>query len=131
MNTRPPIVISTRDYQRLCALLDRQPATELAQELRDELERATLVEPAQLPANVVAMNARLRFRNERSGQDYSVELVYPQEVQGDTQRLSILTPAGAALLGLAVGDAIDWPADGRTLQLRLMDVLAPAATTAS
>jgi len=37
--------------------------------------------------------------------------------------ISILSPAGAALLGLSVGDTIDWPYHNRTLHLQLLDVL--------
>jgi len=36
--------------------------------------------------------------------------------------VSVLVPAGAALLGLKVGDHISWPSDGKTLRLRLIEV---------
>lgn len=129
MSTRPLITLSTRDFHRLNALLDRQPDCEVADCLQDELDRATLLEPDKMPAGVVTMNSCVRFRNEESGHEYTVDLVYPHEAQGEQARLSILTPAGAALLGLAVGDRIDWPAAGRTLHLRLIEVLDPAGAS--
>lgn len=129
MSTQPPITISTRDFERLNALLERDHAeAEVADDLLDELARATLLEPAQMPGNVVAMNSRARFRNEDSGQEFEVELVFPHEANGPAGRLSVLTPAGAALLGLAVGDVIAWPVNGgKPLRLRLLAVQAPAA----
>lgn len=131
MNQRPPITISTPDFHRLHALLEHHADSEVANDLLEELDRATLLEPDRLPADVVTMNSRVRFRNEASGQEYTVELVYPHEVEDGPARLSILTPAGAALLGLAVGDHIDWPrAAGETLHLRLIEVLGQAAAQA-
>ena len=49
-------------------------------------------------------------------------LVLPTEVSQGPDRLSILSPAGAALLGLSVGASIDWPSKGRTLRLTLISV---------
>lgn len=128
MLPRPAITISTTDFQRLSTVLERHPDNEVADGLLEELDRATLLEPERMPPGVVTMNSRVRFRNEDSGQEYTIELVYPHEVQGDSSRLSVLTPAGAALLGLAVGDEIDWPMAGRVVRLRLMDV--PGAASA-
>lgn len=122
MSIRPAITISTLDHERLTALIERHPHSEVADGLREELDRATLLEPERMPATVVAMNSRVRFRNEDTGHEYRIELVYPHEVQGDPARLSILTPAGAALLGLSAGDGIDWPVAGRSTRLRLIEV---------
>lgn len=123
MSTQPAITISTTDHARLSALLDRHPDNEVADGLREELDRAVLLEPARMPPGVVTMNARVRFRNEDSGQEYTLELAYPHEAGGDPGRLSILTPAGAALLGLAAGDGIEWPVAGKTARFRLLEVL--------
>lgn len=125
MPQRPPITISQPDFDRLSTLLQRHPDSEVVDELREELDRATLVAPDRMPPAVVAMNSRVRFRTEAGAREHTVALVYPHEVQDMAGRLSVLTPAGAALLGLAVGDCIEWPvADGRTLRLQVVDVLA-------
>lgn len=126
MSTRPAITISTSDHARLSALIENHPDNEVANDLREELDRATLLEPGRMPARVVTMNSRARFRNEDSGQEYTVELVYPHEAGSHPGALSILTPAGAALLGLNTGDAIEWPMAGRTVRLRLIEVPRPA-----
>ncbi|MCC2636858.1 MAG: transcription elongation factor GreAB [Moraxellaceae bacterium] len=130
MFPRPAITISTTDFQRLSTLLEHHPDNEVADGLREELDRATLLEQAHMPPDVVTMNARARFRNEGSGHEYTIELVYPHEARGDPGRLSILTPAGAALLGLSAGDEIEWPMAGRQVRLRLMEVPAGAGARA-
>lgn len=126
MSVRPAITISIPDFQRLSALLDRHASNEVAAALREELDRAVLLEPQHMPPAVVTMNSRARFRNEDTGQEYDIELVYPHEAGGDAGRLSILTPAGAALIGLAEGDRIEWPVAGRTTRFRLLQAQAPA-----
>lgn len=131
MLPRPPITISVTDFHRLHALLEQHPDTDVADGLLDELDRARLLEPAQMPASVVAMNSRVRFLNEDLGREYIIELVYPRHAGQDCGRVSILTPAGAALLGLSAGDRIEWPAaDGRPMHLQLLEVMAPAAAAA-
>jgi regulator of nucleoside diphosphate kinase len=37
-----------------------------------------------------------------------VTLVYPHEADLDAGRISVLTPVGAALIGLSVGQSIEW-----------------------
>jgi regulator of nucleoside diphosphate kinase len=49
--------------------------------------------------------------------------VYPREARDGTGCVSVLAPIGAALLGLQVGQAIDWPLPGgRTKRLRIVEV---------
>ncbi|MCY1417277.1 Regulator of nucleoside diphosphate kinase [compost metagenome] len=68
------------------------------------------------------MNSRVHCREEGSGKDYHLTLVYPQDAGGEG-KVSILAPIGCALLGLSVGEQIDWPAPGgKKLKLTLIAV---------
>ncbi|WP_242634495.1 nucleoside diphosphate kinase regulator [Marinobacter salicampi] len=120
----PAIVIAVEDYDRLSALLDSADSEdETVESLEEELSRANLVKRAELPPDVVTMNSRVRFRNETTGDEHEMVLVYPNELQGGAGRISVLAPAGAALLGLTVGDVIDWPMQGRKpLQIKILGV---------
>lgn len=124
MTGMPAIVVAMEDYDRLNALLDASDSDdETVESLEEELSRANLVKRAELPKNIVTMNSRVRFRNETTGDEHEMVLVYPNELQGGERRISVLAPAGAALLGLTVGDVIDWPMQGRKpLQIRILDV---------
>jgi len=122
---RPNLTVSTHDARRLEALLQGQTGRDapMAGLLEQELARATLVEPTEVPANVVTMHSRVVCRDESSGEQHDVELVYPGEADADLGRVSVFAPLGAALLGLTVGDAIDWPVPGgRTTRVRVMAV---------
>lgn len=125
MSQLPSIMISTRDFDRLSALLEKvRDPSPVIDDLLEELERATLVEPEAMPANVVTMNSKVRFQNKDNGQIHEVELVYPHEADGTSGKISILAPAGAALLGLSVGDSIEWPIAGqKKLHLSVIEVV--------
>ena len=76
-----------------------------------------------MPPSVVTMNSTVRFAIEPSGEQFCLTLVYPKDANADAGKISILAPVGSALLGLKVGQHIDWPAPGgKTLKLELLSV---------
>lgn len=109
---RPPIVLTERDHKGLSsvarAALDDNP--DVADYLLAELDRATLVGPEELPADVVSMNSAVTYREERTGALRSITLVYPGRANLAEGRLSVMTPVGAALIGLSPGQSIQWGA---------------------
>ena len=121
----PSLIVSSRDLARLEALLDspvlsRHPA---AIALMDELNRAEILPPEQIPADVVTMHSRVECEDVASGEDHVLTLVYPNEADFERGRVSVLAPVGSALLGLSVGQTIDWQAPGgRSLKLRVKSV---------
>jgi len=123
MTTAPSIIITKPDLQRLERLLDSLddygPAAEA---LEQELSRAQVVERSELPAGVVSMNSRVHCREESGAKDYHLTLVYPQDA-GKEGTVSVLAPVGTALLGMTVGQHIDWPTPGgKVLKLTLLEV---------
>jgi regulator of nucleoside diphosphate kinase len=124
---RPPLLLSRLDVERIEELLEQPQFRALdSGALRGELERATVVEPAQLPADVITMNsvARVRVEDPELGaHEHELTLVYPRDADGSAHRVSILAPVGSALLGLRAGDAIDWPMPGgRSARLQVLAV---------
>lgn len=109
--TLPGIIVSAQDYRRLCAMLDELPDSEATERLLDELERAEIRDPAEMPENVVTMRSRVTFSLPDSGKRFTYTLAYPADVNTETGQLSILTPVGTALLGLSVGQTIEWPTE--------------------
>jgi len=123
MSSTPAIIITRLDMQRLERLLDSlEEFGSTAEALEAELARAQVVDHDKVPAGVVTMNSRVHCREEGSGKDYHLTLVYPDEVGGEGQ-VSVLAPVGCALLGLSVGQQIDWPGPaGKPLRLTLLAV---------
>lgn len=114
MNALPKLTISSLDAERLEQLLDKLPASSFAGRaaLEAELARAELVAPQEMPPDVVTMNSTVKFRVAESAEEFTLTLVYPKDMNGSNDRISILAPVGSALLGLACGDEIEWPKPG-------------------
>ncbi|WP_079432831.1 nucleoside diphosphate kinase regulator [Zoogloea sp. LCSB751] len=122
---KPEIIVSTRDLERLEALLSKPPTRNRSDldGLRAELERATVLDDDEMPEGVIAMNSRARFREEMSGREYDLTLAWPHDAGSSDGKVSIFSPAGSALLGLSVGQIIDWHTpDGHAIQLKVLDV---------
>ncbi|RNF86407.1 nucleoside diphosphate kinase regulator [Lysobacter psychrotolerans] len=120
----PPLLVSRLDCERIEALLEKPSTRDIdTKALQAELARAEIVEPAQMPADVIAMNSTARFRDETSGEEHELTLVFPHETDGSAEKVSILAPVGSALLGLRAGATIAWPVPGgRTIQLRVLSI---------
>ncbi len=120
--TSPPITLSSRDFDRLDALLDtpQWQNNPTAQALRNELDRANVVSPEQIPGNLVTMNSTVTCVEEIGGRQHELTLTYPAEADAARGQVSVFAPVGAALLGLTVGQSIDWTTpDGKALRLRV------------
>lgn len=123
--TLPPITVSSLDLDRIEALLSmpRWQAHPTARALEAELSRASVLAPQNMPPDVVTMNSTVTCVEELSGKQHTLTLCYPDAVDGGEGKVSVLAPVGAALLGLSVGQSIDWQGpDGRALRLRVAAV---------
>lgn len=125
MTTKPPIILSSLDAERLERLLESMPKNAFPgrTDLEAELERAELVDPENIPPNVVTMNSTVKFRIESSSEEFSLTLVYPKDADAKGGTISVLAPVGSALLGLSQGDEIEWPGPGgKALKVRIVEV---------
>lgn len=121
------ILVTSQDMLRLTSLIEScaggrvQP---LADALDEELEWARPVAPAEIAADVVTMNSRVRYVDDLTGREREVVLSYPQDMRLGDGRVSILSPVGVALLGLSRGQSIRWTMpDGASHALRVLDVV--------
>ncbi len=108
--TLPPITLRAQDEERLRNLAEaaseRFPRT--AEFLAREVDRADILEPTKVLPGLVVMGSEVTFRDETTGKTRNVTLVYPDEADIDANKISVLTPIGAALIGLSVSQSIEW-----------------------
>lgn len=126
MKAKPKIVISSLDAERLDRLLESLPRNAFPgkDDLEAELDRAEVMEPRDIPPTVVTMNSTVRFKVESSAEEFSLTLVYPQDMDAKGGNISILAPVGSALLGLSQGDEIEWPKPGGgVLRVRIEEII--------
>lgn len=109
MAHEPRIYLTQTDLDRLLDLVEAYSAAgRRYEQLENELTRAVVVPRDEIPADVVTMNSRVVFENETTGERREVQLVYPHEADIGAGKISIFVPVGTALLGLRVGQSIDW-----------------------
>lgn len=111
------LIITDFDYSRL-QVLGKNTL------LAEELDRANVIPMEQVMSGVVTMHSRLVYLDEKTGERREVELVYPEEANTGTGKISVLAPVGSALLGLSVGQSIDWEfPTGEVRRLRVERIL--------
>jgi regulator of nucleoside diphosphate kinase len=107
------IHVTSQDKQRLEDLLAEVEVSDPRKQgdlkaLVEELHRAVIVEPKDIPCDVITMNSRAEIRDLESGETVAFTLVFPAEANIDEEKISILAPIGAGMLGYRVGDKFEW-----------------------
>ena len=125
---RPCIIMAETEAEHLSALaLQMEQAAPLAADmLLREIDRAEIRPDADMPGHVVRMRSTVRFEDDAHGVARSVLLVYPKEADIAAGKISVLSLVGAGLIGLSVGQSIQWPdRDGHERALRILKVEPP------
>lgn len=122
MSRTPPIVVAAEDRARLLRLVASAGGNGVAEQLEFELERATVVPRSDVEPDVVVMESELEYEDVATGHRRHLRLVYPHDSDMTAGRVSVLAPLGCALLGLRVGQEIDWRMPGGPRTLRVLSV---------
>lgn len=110
----PPIILTTKDLMALDILLMMEPIGEnknenyISEYLQRELSRADVVSEKNLPDNIVRMYSTITYSTNMIDEERRLTLVYPKEADIDAGKVSVITPIGAALIGMAVGNSITY-----------------------
>jgi len=120
-------LISSIDFDRLSQLVEaaqyRRTHSALLTGLKSELENRDVIAPICVPRGVVTMNSRVRLCDDASGQSETYTLVYPEEADITREKLSVLAPLGAALLGSRAGQTIRVNTPGGVRRLKVERIL--------
>jgi len=108
-----PIQITERDKRRLEAMIEEIRRNGRREEnlnsLTAELERAKVVVSEAIPRNFVTMGSLVSIIDQESSERLQYRLVYPDQADSKTNRISVLSPIGAGMLGYQIGDEFEWP----------------------
>jgi regulator of nucleoside diphosphate kinase len=127
MDALPRILISKAEEKRLTAIATAasQHVPEASMALLSELERADVLPETAMPADVVRIGSIIEFEVD-DGRRLKVQLVLPENADINAGRISILTPVGAALIGLSPSQAMEWSGnDGKERVLTVLAVSRP------
>jgi len=122
----PPITLTSDTHAQLSRLAAAAESAmpDLAAYLGVELDRARVVDAAALPGDVVAIGSTVAFRDEETGRERTVTLVFPEDQDSENGKISVMTPIGAALIGVGAGKRIVFRT--RTGENRLLTVISVA-----
>lgn len=134
MINHTPIYITRDDYTKLRLLLAtslHSRANAPIRNLRDELDRAAVIDSSELPADVVTMDSTVEFEDLSTGEVEEYTITFPDRADVEHKRISILAPIGTALIGCRAGDTVQWSTPGGIRQLKVRRVVAAAAAVHS
>ncbi len=122
------IYITDLDLKRLSELIADSMSTEYRgslylKQLNEELHRAKLVAPKDVPADVITMNSRVRLLDMDSSEEMEYTLVFPQDADSAQGKISVLAPIGTAMLGYRVGDDFSWQVPDGMRRLKVQKIL--------
>jgi regulator of nucleoside diphosphate kinase len=96
--------------------------------LKEELDRATIVSPEEIPADVITMKSTVMLTDLDNREQMQLTLCYPQDARQE-DHVSVLAPIGTAMLGYREGDEFVWDTPSGKAHLRVDKVLyQPEAT---
>ena len=78
-------------------------------DLQEELRRAKIMSPQEVPSNVVTMNSRVLLRDSDTSEEMTYSLVFPRDADIESGSISVLAPVGTAILGYREGYVVEWP----------------------
>lgn len=121
-STHPSIVVTSQDFDRVQEAMVSATGSSVDR-LDTELARARIVDPKDIPPNLVTMNSRVTYENMKSRERHTVRLVYPRYANAGESQISVLAPLGSALLGLSEGQEIEWVMPGGIRRIKILEVV--------
>jgi regulator of nucleoside diphosphate kinase len=125
---QPSIFITTKDSAKLRKLIreayhSEYRGSDYLRKLAAELEKASVVNPDQIPSDVITLNSTARLLDQETSEEMIYTLVFPEDADPSQGKISILAPIGTAMLGYKTGDTFQWDTPGGKRTLRVQGVL--------
>lgn len=122
------IILSRLDYSRIQNYITnaRQSGSinvNEAKNLISELNNAKIVEPEEIPGNVVTMNSIVKISFLNSGKQLQFQIVYPTQASLKENKISIFSPIATALIGYTVGSEIEWMVPTGLTKIKIDEII--------
>ncbi|MCP4716261.1 MAG: transcription elongation factor GreAB [Deltaproteobacteria bacterium] len=123
------IFITERHAERLQGLIDfAMPSNEndrrSIEQLEDELYRANIVKPEDMPVDVVTINSKVQMIEIDSDLEVVFTLVYPADADLKMHRISVFSPIGSAVFGRRIDDIIEWRAPTKIMRAEIKKIIS-------
>ena len=122
------LIVSSLDYIRIQKQINEAKQKKTidaveAEKLVNELNSATILNPQEIPGDVVTMNSVVKISFLDGGKQVEFKIVYPEEANFKEKKVSIFSPIATALIGFRVGDIIEWMVPGGLTKIRIDEII--------
>jgi Transcription elongation factor len=122
------VIMSRLDYQRIQDCINKVRLGSNTnkidvQKLAGELKNATIVEPQEVPADVVTMNSEVKISFLNNNNTVKFKIVYPEEANIRENKISIFSPIATALLGYRTGMEVEWMVPAGLTKIHIDEIL--------
>ena len=122
------IIITRNDFSRIQKSIDYAKSMNSirkneVENLINELHSAVIVEPHEVPGDVVTMNSSVKIRFPGSNKSMQFQIVYPGDANIRENKISIFSPVATALIGYKAGDEIDWIVPSGLTKIRIEEIV--------
>ena len=126
--SQPQIFVTTKDTEKLRDLIrnafhSEYRGSDYLKKLAEEIEKASVMEPDQIPPDVITLNSTARLVDQNTGEEMLYTLVFPEDADVSQGKISILAPIGTAMLGYKTGDTFEWDTPGGKRIIRVKEIL--------
>lgn len=104
------------------ALERRDQLTKKAEDIEEELKKASLITPEHLKDGEVTLGAKVSLENLDSGQEIAYRILGPWDANPDRGILSYKSPIGRSFLGAHEGDEVEVELPSGTIGYRVRGV---------
>jgi regulator of nucleoside diphosphate kinase len=113
MNNETEIIVTASDFAELSSVITSAGKVSLRAKwelrlLENELRRARIGTPEEVPSDVITINTRAELLDLETGERMEFTRVLPADANINDGKISVLAPLGTAMLGYRVGDEFVW-----------------------
>lgn len=122
------IILNRLDYSRIKQSIGdarqfKSISASEAENLMKELNSAKIVEPQEIPDNVVTMNSIVKISFSNTNKQVEFQIVYPDKANLKNNKISIFSPIATALIGYKVADEIEWLVPAGLTKIRIDEIV--------
>ncbi|TDE14845.1 GreA/GreB family elongation factor [Dyadobacter psychrotolerans] len=116
------VILSEDDFRLLKQFAENLSASNNEMSLSYELNRAIVVENDELPAGSIRLNSTVQVRELITDKVLEFSIVMPALADITQKKISVLTPMGAALIGLCKGEKVEWKMPAGMKRFEILNV---------
>ena len=121
-DVKNPVIITEEDYQQLKGYINHDVGNDEEMTLSAELKRAVIISKEAFPPHAIRLNSKVLVQDLDTDIGIEFTIVMPTHADMQKNKVSILTPMGAALIGFRKGEEVRWKVSAGFKRFRILEV---------